>query len=286
MSFSSFNLFLGRSECDLADSSQVVAALNRYQPHVIINASAYTAVDQAQTEATLANAINGEAVKIMANYIAKLAKGVLVHYSTDYVFSGDQAEPYDELDTTGPLGVYGQSKLLGEKAIIEAFQSPAKFSRYYILRTSWVYGDGANFIRTMLRLASERDLLKVINDQYGTPVSAQWLAQLAIQFAGSHTDSGIYHAVPDGQTTWHGLAVFAIETARQAGEGIEVQSENILPIPASEYPLPAPRPSNSRMNNAKLKKALSDMAFTHEFPTWQKQVEAYVQEYVKNSLRS
>jgi dTDP-4-dehydrorhamnose reductase len=219
----------------------------------------------------------------------------MVHFSTDYVFAGDKETPYLETDSTGPLGIYGMSKLEGERLIAHEFQSldhghqtvsSNKYSRYFILRTSWVYGDGANFIRTILRLAAERDQLKVIADQHGVPTSADWLAKLAIEFAGSHLESGIYHAVPDGQTTWHGLAVFAIETARLAGEGIEVKSENILPIPAIEYPLPAPRPSNSRMNNSKLKKALSEMAFTDQFPQWQPQVEAYIKDFVKSSLRS
>ena len=289
-------VFLARSECDLSKPEQIREALNRYQPHIIINASAYTAVDKAESEPELANAINAIAPQIMANYVANISKGIFVHFSTDYVFSGDQETPYLETDSTGPLGIYGISKREGERLIAHEFTytktshqpevKSNKFSRYFILRTSWVYGDGGNFIRTMLRLAGERDQLKVIADQHGVPTSADWLAQLAIQFAGSHLDSGIYHAVPDGQTTWHGLAVFAIETARLAGEGIEVKSENIFPIPAAEYPLPAPRPSNSRMDNSKLKKALSQMAFTSEFPKWQSQVEAYVKDYVKDSLRS
>lgn len=289
-------VFLGRSECDLSKPEQVREVLNRYQPQIIINASAYTAVDKAESEPELANAINAIAPQMMANYVANISKGVLVQFSTDYVFSGDKQTPYLETDSTGPLGIYGMSKLEGERLIAHEFGSTShaelsgaksnKFSRYFILRTSWVYGEGGNFIRTMLRLAAERDQLKVIADQHGVPTSADWLAQLAIQFAGSHLDSGVYHAVPDGETSWHGLAVFAIETARLAGEGIEVKSENILPIPAKEYPLPAPRPSNSRMNNVKLKKALSEMAFTDQFPQWQPQVEAYIKDFVKSSLRS
>lgn len=295
-------VFLGRAECDLSNETSIREALNRYQPHIIINASAYTAVDQAESEKDQAFAINAIAPKVMANYIANTAKGVLVHFSTDYVYAGDKKTPYVENDPTSPLGQYGKTKLAGEQAIAEEFKkakeadagihSPGmtshatKFSRYFILRTSWVYGEGNNFIRTMLRLAQERELLKVIADQHGVPTSADWLAQLAIQFAGSRNDSGIYHAVPDGDTSWHGLAVFAIETARMAGEGIKVQLENIIPIPATEYPLPAPRPSNSRMENAKLKEALSEMAFTGEFPKWQSQVEQYVKQYVKESLKS
>jgi dTDP-4-dehydrorhamnose reductase len=149
-----------------------------------------------------------------------------------------------------------------------------------------MFGDGDNFIQTMLLLAGERNQLKVVADQVGTPTSAQWSAEVGIQLAGSRVESGIYHAVPDGKTSWHGLAVFAIEIAATSGEGIEVKSENILPIPAIDYPLPAKRPYNSRLNNAKLKQALSEMAFTGQYPHWQEQVEAYVKDYVVASLKS
>jgi dTDP-4-dehydrorhamnose reductase len=291
-------VFLGRADCDLSDESSITQVLNHYQPQVIINAAAYTAVDKAETESELAFAINAHAPKVMAHYIANISHGIFVHYSTDYVFADTKQASYLETDQTGPvdqLSIYGQSKLAGEQAIEEVFNLAQdsrhvsyedKFSRYFILRTSWVYGDGGNFIRTMLRLAGERDQLKVVADQMGVPSSAQWLAQVGIQMAGSRVESGIYHAVPDGETSWHGLAVFAIETAASAGEGIEVKSENILPIPAKDYPLPAKRPYNSRLDNQKLKQALSEMAYTHRYPNWQEQVEAYVRNYVEQSLKS
>jgi dTDP-4-dehydrorhamnose reductase len=298
-------IFVGRRECNLSNPNAIREILNRYQPHIIINAAAYTAVDKAETEPDLAHAINAEAPAIMADYIARIAHGIFVHYSTDYVYSGDKSSPYVELDNTGPLGQYGKSKLAGEQAIIKVFEALTKTlsdnkhqevekieklnqlkSRYYILRTSWVYGEGSNFIRTMLKLAAERDQLKVIADQHGVPTSADWLAQLAIELTGSKIDSGIYHAVPDGETTWHGLAMFAIEVARLLGEGVQVKPEAILAIPATEYPLPAPRPYNSRMNNSRLKKALSGMAYTNTYPKWQDQVEGYVKNYVENSLKS
>jgi dTDP-4-dehydrorhamnose reductase len=214
----------------------------------------------------------------------------LVHYSTDYVFADTKTTAYLETDTVGPveqLCVYGQSKLAGELAIKELFDlNTSSASRYFILRTSWVYGDGGNFIRTMLRLAGERDQLMVVSDQVGAPTSAQWLAEVGVQMAGSCIESGIYHAVPDGAVSWHGLAVFAIETATSYGEGIDVKSENILPIPATDYPVPAARPYNSRLSNQKLKKALSEMAFTGQYPHWREQVEQYVKEYVRQSLSS
>jgi dTDP-4-dehydrorhamnose reductase len=293
-------VFLGRADCDLTNEPSIVEVLNRYQPQVIINAAAYTAVDKAENigEREIAFAINAKAPAVMARYIANVAHGILVHYSTDYVFADSKQSSYLESDAPGPverLGVYGQSKLAGESAIGEIFNFSKdsyrkfiqeKLPRFFILRTSWAYGDGDNFIRTMLRLAGERDQLKVVADQVGAPSSAKWLAEVGIQMAGSRVESGIYHAVPDGETSWHSLAVFAIETAASSGEGVEVKSENILPIPATDYPLPAPRPYNSRLSNAKLKKALSEMAFTGQYPHWRDQVEQYVKEYVGQSLKS
>lgn len=310
-------VFLGRSDCDLSNELSIREVLNRYQPQVIINAAAYTAVDKAESadQRELAFAINALAPKIMAQYAAGVAHGILVHYSTDYVFADTKTTAYLEIDEVGPvdqLCVYGQSKLAGEIAIKEVFDLNASsssmasgnlndgldslnvgeadqqssVSRYFILRTSWVYGEGGNFIRTMLRLAGERDQLKVVANQVGAPTSAKWLAEVGVQMAGSRLESGIYHTVPDGEVSWHGLAVFAIETAAICGEGIELKSENILPIPATDYPAPAARPYNSRLSNQKLKKALSEMAFTGQYPHWRNQVKQYVKEYVGQSLTS
>ncbi len=225
-------VFLGRADCDLTSESSIIEVLNRYQPQVIINAAAHTAVDKSETERNLAFTINAKAPELMARYIANVAHGILVHYSTDYVFADTKQDAYFEIDSVGPiehLNAYGQSKLAGEQAIEEVFNLVHdsvhasyvdKFSRYFILRTSWVYGDGGNFIRTMLQLARERDQLKVVSDQVGAPTSAQWLAEIGVQMAGSRVESGIYHAVPDGETSWHGLALFAIETAASYGERI------------------------------------------------------------------
>ncbi len=303
-------VFLGRLDCDLSDESAVMNVLDLYQPKVIINAAAYTAVDKAESERELAFAINAKAPAVMANYMTGIAQGILIHYSTDYVFADTKNSAYLESDGVGPvekLGIYGQSKLAGEKAIKEAFHSvhdlddesaqqsrtvsrENKLPKYFILRTSWVYGDGGNFIRTMLRLALERDQLKVVADQMGAPTSAEWLAEVGLQIAtfGSQSgvDSGIYHAVPDGEVSWHGLAVFAIEAAASSGEEIKVSSENILPISATDYPLPAPRPYNSRLNNEKLKKVLSENGFVGQYPQWQDQVSEYVNRNVLESLKS
>jgi dTDP-4-dehydrorhamnose reductase len=295
-------VFLGRADCDLSNEVAIRDILNHYNPQMIINAAAYTAVDKAEGERELVFAINAKAPAVMARHIANVANGILVHYSTDYVFADGKQTAYSEDEAAGPiekLGVYGQSKLTGEQAIQEIFNQPHDSenvssnksyqdnpSRYFILRTSWVYGEGDNFIRTMLRLAGERDQLKVVADQVGVPNSAEWLAKVTVQMAGSGVQSGIYHAVPDGETSWHGLAVFAIETAVSCGVGIEFKLENILPIPAIAYPLSAPRPYNSRLNNSKLKKALSEMAFNGQYPHWREQVDAYVKNYVKASLKN
>jgi dTDP-4-dehydrorhamnose reductase len=188
------SVFLGRADCDLTNESSIVEVLNHYKPQVIINAAAYTAVDKAEhlAEREIAFAINAQAPAVMANYIVKVAYGILVHYSTDYVFGDTKQDAYFETDSVGPvehLNAYGQSKLAGEQAIEELFNLAHdsgnssyadKFSRYFILRSSWVYGDGGNFIRTMLRLAVERDQLKVVADQVGTPTSAKLLAEIAM----------------------------------------------------------------------------------------------------------
>ncbi len=301
-------VFLGRSNCDLSSEISIRDVLNRYHPQVIINAAAYTDVDKAESvdQRELVFSINATAPKVMAQYVAGVAHGILVHYSTDYVFADTKKNAYLETDTVGPvdqLCVYGQSKLAGELAIKEAFDlnasgdlgdglnvneadQKANVSRYFILRTSWVYGDGSNFIKTMLRLASERNQLKVVVDQVGAPTAAQWLAEVGVQMAGSRIESGIYHAVPDGEVSWHGLAVFAIEAAGSYGEGMEIKSENIMPIPATDYPVPATRPYNSRLSNQKLKKALSEMAFTGQYPHWRDQVEKYVKQIIEESLKS
>ncbi len=280
-------IFLGRSDCDLSNELSIQEVLDRYRPHVIINAAAYTDVDQAEVERELVFAINAKAPQVLAQYIANIAHGVLIHYSTDYVFADTKKMAYSEVDIAGPmseLSIYGQSKLAGENAIQDAFDANQD-SRYFIVRTSWVYGEGDNFIHTILHMSGESDQLKVVANQVGVPTSAQWLAEITLQMVGSKLESGIYHAVPDGETSWYSLAVFAIQSAAAAKGVIQVNSENILPVSAANYPSLARRPSNSRLNNAKLKKALSDMAFISEYPHWDEQVEMYVRDLVRTSLR-
>jgi dTDP-4-dehydrorhamnose reductase len=246
--------YVGRAECDLANPNAVTILLDALKPNLIINAAAYTAVDKAESEVDLAYAINARAPEMMAMY-AKCQGTSFLHYSTDYVFDGSKKAPYIESDVRNPLGIYGKSKAAGEEAIEKVFANlPANSSaQYAILRTSWVYGDGGNFIRTILRLAKERETLKVIADQYGVPTSATWLAEvsLALVLNEEHQlrpfPSGIYHAVPQGETTWHALACCAVWAAIDAGVALKLSPDAIEAIPATEYPLPAPRPINSRM---------------------------------------
>ena len=274
-------IFVGREECDLSQAQNIQEILEKYQPSIIFNASAYTAVDAAEKEPELAHLVNSEAPRVMAQYIRQINNGVLVHYSTDYVFDGLKKTPYKEDDPSGPLSQYGKSKLSGEKVIQKVFslQENTHHAKYFILRTSWVYGDGGNFIRTMLKLAKEREQLKVISDQFGVPTSALWLAQMTLKILEKGIPSGIYHAVPEGETSWYGLAQYAIEQAVQMGLDVKVKPEAILPIPATEYPLPAPRPYNSRMNHQKLQTALQE-----DFPPWQPQVSEYIKSYLGQSF--
>jgi dTDP-4-dehydrorhamnose reductase len=290
--------YVGRSECDLANSDAIAVLLNQIKPNIIINAAAYTAVDKAETEVDLAYAINAKAPEAMAIY-AKDHGATFLHYSTDYVFDGSKKSPYLESDVRNPLGIYGKSKAAGEEAIEAAFnESNRGVGQYAIFRTSWVYGDGGNFIRTILRLAIERETLKVIADQYGAPSSATWLAEvsLALVLDEHHQlkpfPSGIYHAVPLGETTWYALACYAVQVAIEAGAALQLRPEAIAAIPATEYPLPAPRPMNSRMARSDLEAALTDSLggssnMTKSYlleQSWEQQVAAYVQDLVHRKL--
>ena len=289
----------GRAECDLSKEDQVLAQLNAVKPDLIINASAYTAVDKAEAEIDLAYAVNAKAPELMAEYAAK-NNSTFLHYSTDYVFDGSKDGFYVEADIRSPLGIYGKSKAAGEEAIEKVFANASQ-GQFAIFRTSWVYGDGGNFIRTMLRLAKEREELKVIHDQHGVPTSAEWLARVSLNLALdsgwelNQFPSGIYHAVPAGETTWHGLASFVVQTALRAGIELKVKPEAIKPIPAVEYPLPTPRPMNSRMDSLKLRSALQNQASKASnsyndsqnmpnFPAWDGMVQEYVSKLASKGL--
>jgi dTDP-4-dehydrorhamnose reductase len=250
-------VFIGRKECDLSNSHAVLEHLHQINPDCVINAAAYTAVDKAEEEKERAFAVNTLALKTMAEYCAANQK-VLVHYSTDYVFDGEKTSSYVETDLCKPLSVYGKSKYAGELAILEAFRSHSdsgakQSSHFYILRTSWVYGDGSNFIRTILRLAKERSSLNVVADQLGVPTNTDWLVKITMNLLSDYaTPSGIYHAVPAGQTSWYGVACFVIECAKSLGLILTLDPEQIKPIPTNEYPLPAKRPMNSSLSTQKL----------------------------------
>jgi dTDP-4-dehydrorhamnose reductase len=287
--------YVGRAECDLSNADTIAKLLHQMKPDLLINAAAYTAVDKAETEVDLAYAINAKAPEIMAQY-AVAHNATLLHYSTDYVFDGSKDGFYTEDDPRNPLGIYGKSKAAGEEAIEDAFANrPVQSNAHYaIFRTSWVYGDGGNFIRTILRLAKEREELRIISDQHGVPTSAEWLAKVSLNLALAESGeikpfpSGIYHAVPSGQTTWHGLAALAAQSAEDAGVPLRAKPEVIKPILAVEYPLPAPRPMNSRMATSRLQalwKGDADIKKRAQLlEPWGGLVKAYVHQLVHSKL--
>jgi dTDP-4-dehydrorhamnose reductase len=255
-------LAVGRAECDLSSEQSIRDLVRRVEPAVIVNAGAYTAVDQAEMERELCYAVNAVAPAVLAEEAARLG-ALFVHYSTDYVFNGEKPEPYLETDPIGPVSVYGASKAAGEAAIV------ATASRYLVLRTSWVYGaQGKNFLRTMLRLGAERAELKVVDDQVGAPTSAAAIAaataRLIEQYAAPEATLpvGIYHMTAGGSTSWCGFARAIFDA------GVLSVSPRVQAIPSSAYPTPAKRPANSVLSNDK---------FAHTFgfrlPPWQHQLQ-------------
>ncbi len=247
---------------NLAGLADTVAAI---KPDVIVNAAAHTAVDKAESEPDLARTVNALAPGVLAE-AAQRCGAWLVHYSTDYVFDGSGEQPWLETDATGPLSVYGRTKLEGEQRIAAACEN------HMIFRTSWVYAArGGNFAKTMLRLAKERDRLTVINDQFGAPTGADLLADVtahAIRSAVAQPQlAGLYHLAAAGETTWHGYAHFVIEHAARAGVALKTTPENIDSVPTSAFPTPATRPHNSRLDTHKLQ-----AAFGLTLPNWQQGV--------------
>ncbi len=241
----------GPLSADFSTPESLAATVRAVAPEVIVNAAAHTAVDKAESEPDLARAINATAPGVLAREAA--ARGAwLVHYSTDYVFDGSGSAPRNEDAPTGPLNVYGQTKLEGELAI------RASGCRHLLLRTSWVYGArGGNFARTMLKLAQEREALKVIDDQIGAPTGADLLADLTAHLLraarGDASVSGTYHAVAAGETSWHGYASHVIAFARAAGVPLKVGAGAIEAVPTTAFPTPARRPANSRLATQKLR---------------------------------
>jgi len=261
----------GHLRADFAEPESLAAVVRAVAPHIIVNAAAHTAVDKAESEPALARAVNAAAPAVLAREAHALGAWLL-HYSTDYVFDGSGNEPWAEGSPTGPLSVYGRTKLEGENAI------SASGCRHLLLRTSWVYGArGSNFAKTMLRLAKERDRLTVINDQTGAPTGADLLADVAAHMLRTAVQmpqvQGIYHVAAEGETTWHGYARHVIEFARALGQPITVPAGAIEAVPTSAFPTPARRPANSRMNTQKLR-----TTFGLTLPPWQSGVERMLTE--------
>ncbi|HEY9862262.1 MAG TPA: dTDP-4-dehydrorhamnose reductase [Candidatus Obscuribacterales bacterium] len=237
----------GRDALDLAHPEQILQVVEKLQPDIIVNAAAYTAVDKAETELEQAIAVNATATQVLAE-TAQRVGAFFIHISTDYVFDGTQSHPYGETDATNPLGAYGKSKLMGEMAI--ALSTPD----YAILRTAWVYGSygKSNFVKTMLRLGAEREEIRVVADQIGSPTWAKDLAQAIAQFiphASSET-TGIYHYTNSGVASWYDFAIAIFEEAKQLGFPLKIQ--RVVPITTADYPTPARRPAYSVLSCAKI----------------------------------
>jgi dTDP-4-dehydrorhamnose reductase len=256
---------LGRQDCDLGDPDAIRDQVRRAAPQVIVNAAAYTAVDQAEKERDLCFAVNATAAGVLAEEAAKM-DALLIHYSTDYVFNGENPEPYLEGDTIDPLSVYGASKAAGEAVVVSAG------GRHLVLRTTWVYGArGKNFLLTMLRLAGERPELRVVDDQIGAPTSAGAIAAATARLVGryaAHAEavpSGVYHMTASGSTSWCGFA--------RAIFGARGLSPHVVAIATTDYPTPAKRPKNSVLSNQKF-----EQTFGFRLAPWDVQLSEVLQE--------
>ena len=264
---------LSREQLDLAKAHDIKRVVREIKPDLIINPAAYTAVDKAESEPELAFAINAVAVQILAEEAAKL-NAALIHFSTDYVYDGSKASPYVETDHVNPVSIYGKSKLAGEDAI-RAVGLP-----HLILRTSWVYGAyGKNFLKTILRLASERDALRIVADQFGAPTSSESIAEGVIQLIqawqpSEQTQTGIVHFSNTGKTCWHGFSCEIIKLYNDLAiePALTTSVENIAAIRTADYPTPAARPANSCLDNNKL-----NDVFGVQLPTWQQGLQQVMQ---------
>ena len=252
---------------DLTNLGGIRETVQKVRPQVIVNAAAYTAVDKAESDAATAHTVNAQAPAVLAE-AAGTAGAWLLHYSTDYVFDGSGSKAWEETDPTGPLSVYGRTKLEGEQRIA------AVCPQHLILRTSWVYAArGGNFAKTMLRLAAERERLSVVDDQFGAPTGADLLADVSAHMlrsalAGPATGfAGIYHVAAAGETSWHGYARFVLDCAAKGGRALKASAGAVDPVATSAFPTPAVRPHNSRLNTAKLRGA-----FGLQLPAWQQGV--------------
>jgi dTDP-4-dehydrorhamnose reductase len=262
-----------RAELDLSDAKAVDVYLAKHQPDLIVNPAAWTAVDAAEAYQDEATRLNAALPAQLAEYADK-HNAYLVHYSTDYVYAGTGDEPWLESDTPAPLSVYGHTKLAGDQAVI------SNCSNHLIFRTSWVYSDrGNNFLKTMLKLGEQRDSLNIVNDQYGVPTNARMIAEvttLAVyrKLLNQPIESGVYHLVNKGVTTWFGFAGAIFKQARL--NNLPLKLDKLGGISTAEFPTPAARPSNSRLDVSKLENALGIT-----LPNWQQQLEHTLNSYIK-----
>ena len=256
---------------DFSRPEELADTVLKVRPDVIVNAAAHTAVDKAESEPEFARKLNATSPGVVAEAAQKIG-ALMVHYSTDYVFDGSGTTPWKEDDATGPLSVYGSTKLEGEQLVAR------HCARHLIFRTSWVYAArGGNFAKTMLRLARERDKLTVIDDQFGAPTGAELLADVTAHAIRATlqdpSKAGLYHAIAGGETTWYGYARFVLEMAQQAGVELKAGPGAVEAVPTSAFPTPAKRPHNSRLDTSKLQ-----TAFGLRLPPWQEGVARMLRE--------
>jgi dTDP-4-dehydrorhamnose reductase len=265
---------VGQAECNLADQDAIRSLVGEVRPDIIVHPAAYTAVDKAESEVDIAFAINGVAPGVLGEEAAKI-NALVVHYCTDYVFDGVKQAHYTEDDLPNPQSVYGKSKLAGELALRQ------RIKNHLVFRTSWVFGaHGNNFAKTVLRLAAERESLSVVADQFGAPTSAALIADVTAQIVGQYQRQGrqdfpfgLYNLVAGGETTWCDFAKTVIKAAHGVGRPLKLKPENIRPITTAEYPLPAPRPANSRLATHKLQET-----FGLRLPPWQEGLDHVLQQ--------
>ncbi|MDP9994308.1 dTDP-4-dehydrorhamnose reductase [Variovorax boronicumulans] len=256
---------------DFSRPEQLAETVLKVRPDVIVNAAAHTAVDKAESEPEFARKLNATSPGVVAKAAQQIG-ALMVHYSTDYVFDGSGSKPWKEDDATGPLSIYGSTKLEGEQLVAK------HCAKHLIFRTSWVYAArGGNFAKTMLRIAKERDKLTVIDDQFGAPTGAELLADITAHAIRATlqdpSKAGLYHAVASGVTTWHGYARFVIEQAKAAGVELKAGPEAVEPVPTTAFPTPAKRPHNSRLDTTKLQST-----FGLVLPEWQSGVARMLRE--------
>lgn len=260
-------------DCDLRQSAAINALVDRVKPDVIVNTAAHTEVDKAESEPTVAHALNAQAPKVLALQASR-RNIPMIHFSTDYIFDGKKDGAYLEDDLANPQSVYGKTKWLGEEAVRK------NAAKHVILRTSWIFGvHGVNFLKTVLRLAQDQDRLSVVKDQVGAPTSARMLAEVTAEIVrqltqpGAYRKYGTYHLAALGETSWHGYAKYIVSTVNALGVGTKLLSVQIKPVTSAQHPMPATRPNNSRLDVAKVQDV-----FGVVLPTWEHEVEGVLKE--------